>query len=44
MISVNRRIDENWAEGKLNDRVGIFPISFVEMNNLAKNLIKSSAR
>lgn len=42
IITVIRRIDENWAEGKLDDRIGIFPISFVEMNFLAKNLMKTS--
>ena len=26
-----RRVDNNWAEGKLADRIGIFPISFVEV-------------
>ncbi|KAK2712359.1 E3 ubiquitin-protein ligase SH3RF1-like isoform X2 [Artemia franciscana] len=40
-IIVTRRIDENWAEGKLNDRIGIFPISFVEMNAVAKAMMKS---
>ncbi|XKL64028.1 hypothetical protein PGB90_004114 [Kerria lacca] len=40
VITVLRRIDENWAEGKLDDKIGIFPITFVEMNYLAKNLMK----
>ncbi|XP_065201174.1 E3 ubiquitin-protein ligase SH3RF3-like isoform X2 [Planococcus citri] len=42
IITVIRRIDENWAEGKLDDRIGMFPISFVEMNHHAKNLMKAS--
>ncbi|RWS06918.1 SH3 domain-containing RING finger protein 3-like protein [Dinothrombium tinctorium] len=42
IITVIRRVDENWAEGKLNERVGIFPISFVEMNVAAKALMKLS--
>lgn len=44
MINVMRRVDENWAEGKLDDRIGIFPISFVEMNNLAKNLMRTISK
>ena len=30
-LTVIRRVDNNWAEGKLADRIGIFPISFVEV-------------
>ncbi|XP_022694047.1 E3 ubiquitin-protein ligase SH3RF1-like [Varroa jacobsoni] len=40
IIYVLRRVDENWAEGRIGDRQGIFPISFVEMNVAAKQLIK----
>lgn len=40
VITVIRRVDENWAEGKLMDRIGIFPISFVEMNQSARALMK----
>ncbi|XP_078405840.1 E3 ubiquitin-protein ligase SH3RF1-like [Cetorhinus maximus] len=39
ILKVIRRVDENWAEGKLGDKVGIFPISFVEMNSTAKQLL-----
>ena len=42
VVTVIRRVDENWAEGRLSDRIGIFPISFVEMNSAAKHLMKSS--
>eukprot|EP00061_Rhincodon_typus_P010726 g35242.t1 len=31
ILKVIRRVDENWVEGKLGDKVGIFPISFVEV-------------
>lgn len=31
IITVISRVDENWAEGKLGDKVGIFPILFVEV-------------
>lgn len=43
VITVIRRVDENWAEGKIGDRKGIFPISFVEFNPAAKSLLDSSA-
>ena len=33
MVTVIRRIDNNWAEGKLGERIGIFPISFVEVSS-----------
>ncbi|XP_043559185.1 E3 ubiquitin-protein ligase SH3RF2-like isoform X1 [Chiloscyllium plagiosum] len=39
ILKVIRRVDENWVEGKLGDKVGIFPISFVEMNSTAKQLL-----
>ncbi|XP_020290399.1 SH3 domain-containing RING finger protein 3 isoform X2 [Pseudomyrmex gracilis] len=42
VISVIRRVDENWAEGKLLDRIGIFPLAFVEMNSVARALMKLS--
>ncbi|GLV35640.1 Plenty of SH3s [Carabus blaptoides fortunei] len=42
VISVIRRVDENWAEGKLDDRIGIFPLAFVELNSLARSLMKLS--
>ncbi|KAL7302889.1 hypothetical protein TKK_0004118 [Trichogramma kaykai] len=42
IISVIRRVDENWAEGKLLDRIGIFPLAFVEMNSVARALMKLS--
>lgn len=42
IISVIRRVDQNWAEGRIGDNIGIFPISFVEMNSLAKLLMEVS--
>ncbi|XP_025065317.1 putative E3 ubiquitin-protein ligase SH3RF2 isoform X3 [Alligator sinensis] len=32
IITVISKVDENWAEGKLGDKVGIFPILFVEVS------------
>ncbi|XP_065592374.1 E3 ubiquitin-protein ligase SH3RF1 [Cyrtonyx montezumae] len=40
VLTVIRRVDENWAEGMLADRIGIFPISYVEFNTAAKQLIE----
>lgn len=44
IISVIRRVDENWAEGKLLDRIGIFPLAFVELNSVARALMKLSTK
>ncbi|XP_076192659.1 E3 ubiquitin-protein ligase SH3RF1 isoform X2 [Aptenodytes patagonicus] len=32
VLTVIRRVDENWAEGMLADKIGIFPISYVEVH------------
>lgn len=32
ILTVIRRVDENWAEGMLGDKIGIFPILYVEVN------------
>lgn len=42
VITIIRRVDDNWAEGKLAGKIGIFPISFVEMNVAARSLMKLS--
>lgn len=44
MIAVLRRVDENWAEGRLHERIGIFPIAFVDMNAPARALMKLSSK
>jgi E3 ubiquitin-protein ligase SH3RF len=33
VLTVIRRVDENWAEGMLADKIGIFPISYVEVSS-----------
>ncbi|CRK92141.1 CLUMA_CG005732, isoform A [Clunio marinus] len=43
IIQVTRRVDQNWAEGKLGESVGIFPLSFVNMNQAATSLMQSYA-
>ncbi|TRZ01694.1 hypothetical protein DNTS_006526 [Danionella cerebrum] len=40
VLTVIRRVDENWAEGMLGDKIGIFPISYVEFNTAARQLIE----
>ncbi|XP_048187064.1 E3 ubiquitin-protein ligase SH3RF2 [Perognathus longimembris pacificus] len=42
IITVISRVDENWAEGKLRDRVGLFPILFVEPNLAARHLLEKN--
>ncbi|XP_069159104.1 E3 ubiquitin-protein ligase SH3RF3 isoform X6 [Procambarus clarkii] len=42
ILTVLRRVDENWAEGKLGSRIGIFPLSFVDLNSAGKALMKLS--
>ncbi|XP_029712749.1 E3 ubiquitin-protein ligase SH3RF1 [Aedes albopictus] len=44
LIHVLRRVDQNWAEGRIADKIGIFPISFVEMNSLAKHMMESALK
>nr|XP_057930399.1 E3 ubiquitin-protein ligase SH3RF1 [Doryrhamphus excisus] len=41
ILTVIRRVDENWAEGMLGDKIGIFPITYVEFNSAARQLIES---
>ncbi|XP_067628458.1 E3 ubiquitin-protein ligase SH3RF1 isoform X2 [Eurosta solidaginis] len=40
-IHVLRRVDHNWAEGCIGTTIGIFPIAFVELNALAKQVLHS---
>lgn len=44
VINVYRRVDHNWAEGRIGDCIGIFPIAFVEMNALAKHIMDSASK
>lgn len=44
IIQVLRRVDQNWAEGKIGEVIGIFPIAFVEMNMTARHLMDTSAK
>ncbi|XP_066433528.1 E3 ubiquitin-protein ligase SH3RF3 isoform X1 [Eleutherodactylus coqui] len=40
ILTVIRRVDDNWAEGMLGDKIGIFPILYVELNEAAKQVIE----
>ncbi|NWZ91004.1 SH3R3 ligase, partial [Nesospiza acunhae] len=40
ILTVIRRVDDNWAEGMLGDKIGIFPILYVELNESAKQLME----
>ncbi|ROL48889.1 SH3 domain-containing RING finger protein 3, partial [Anabarilius grahami] len=40
ILTVIRRVDDNWAEGMLGDKIGIFPILYVELNEAAKQLME----
>ena len=31
VLTVIRRVNNNWAEGKLRDKIGIFPLLYVEV-------------
>lgn len=33
LVVLTRRVDENWYEGRIGNRKGIFPISYVEVIN-----------
>ena len=44
VINVIRRVDENWAEGRLHNKIGIFPIAFVEMNASALDIINDPTK
>lgn len=44
IVNVIRRVDQNWAEGRIGSNIGIFPIAFVEMNSLAKLLMDTSPK
>lgn len=39
-VTVIRKVDDNWLEGKKGDKIGIFPMSFVELNEPAKILLQ----
>ncbi|KAI7801332.1 E3 ubiquitin-protein ligase SH3RF1 [Triplophysa rosa] len=43
-ITLIKQVDENWVEGKLGDKVGIFPLQFTEPNPAAHKLLEKHRR
>ncbi|XP_052076309.1 E3 ubiquitin-protein ligase SH3RF3-like isoform X2 [Mytilus californianus] len=43
-ITVLKKVDDNWLEGRKGEKIGIFPVSFVEMNDAARSLINSQSK
>ncbi|XP_070553591.1 E3 ubiquitin-protein ligase SH3RF3-like isoform X2 [Ptychodera flava] len=39
IFTIIKRVDENWAEGQRGDKIGIFPLSYVELNEASCNLL-----
>uniref|UniRef100_A0ABM5FZ36 RING-type E3 ubiquitin transferase n=1 Tax=Pogona vitticeps TaxID=103695 RepID=A0ABM5FZ36_9SAUR len=44
ILTVIRRVDDNWAEGMLGDKIGIFPILYVEDSASAGSATMSGPR
>ncbi|XP_053163297.1 E3 ubiquitin-protein ligase SH3RF3 isoform X2 [Hemicordylus capensis] len=44
ILTVIRRVDDNWAEGMLGDKIGIFPILYVEDSTLAGSATMAGPR
>ena len=36
ILTVIRRVDDNWAEGMLGDKIGIFPLLYVEVRSCSQ--------
>ncbi|TRY81289.1 hypothetical protein DNTS_012124 [Danionella cerebrum] len=43
-ITLLKQVDENWVEGKLADKVGIFPLQLTEPNPAASTLLGKHSR
>ena len=33
MITLLRKVDDNWYEGELNNQIGIFPVNYAEVHS-----------
>ncbi|XP_049602875.1 E3 ubiquitin-protein ligase SH3RF2 [Syngnathus scovelli] len=44
ILTVIRRVDENWIEARLGDRVGICPLQFTELNSVATKLLEAKSQ
>ncbi|XP_016091011.1 putative E3 ubiquitin-protein ligase SH3RF2 [Sinocyclocheilus grahami] len=43
-ITLIKQVNENWVEGKLGDKVGIFPLELTELNPAAYELLEKRKR
>ncbi|CAG5123813.1 unnamed protein product, partial [Candidula unifasciata] len=43
ILTVIRRVDDNWLEGRKGDKIGIFPLTFVKLNEAARSLINTKS-
>ncbi|XP_025086760.1 SH3 domain-containing RING finger protein 3-like [Pomacea canaliculata] len=43
VITVIRRVDANWIEGRKGEKIGILPLAFVELNHAAKTLVSTKS-
>lgn len=39
LVVLTRRVDDNWFEGRIANRKGIFPVSYVEVSNAEPSLM-----
>uniref|UniRef100_A0A1A7XFH6 SH3 domain containing ring finger 2 n=1 Tax=Iconisemion striatum TaxID=60296 RepID=A0A1A7XFH6_9TELE len=44
ILTVNRRVDENWIKAELGGKVGVCPEQFLEPNSAAAKLLKGKSR
>ncbi|XP_070819474.1 E3 ubiquitin-protein ligase SH3RF2 [Chaetodon trifascialis] len=44
ILTVIRRVDENWIEAKLREKVGVCPLQFTEPNSVAAKLLEGKNR
>lgn len=40
LVTLTRRVDSNWFEGKIANRKGIFPVNYVEVRKTIQNNTK----
>lgn len=37
LVTLTRRVDENWFEGRIANRKGIFPVTYVDVRKCSNN-------
>lgn len=38
LVVLTRRVDDNWFEGRIANRKGIFPVSYVEVSSVCADI------